>query len=274
MRAKLAMESLAVLAALAAAVHGGTPQPCAVVYGTVRDAYGYPYSTGAEVRIQRAAVICDRYHIRGPLGSGCNYRLELNLDSGGAYYTTNAVHAGDALTVAVSVAGTDAPLMPTHTLNAGKPGSLTRLDLCTGTDADGDGLPDEWEQLLVEQSGGLLGGLADVRPGDDFDGDGMTNREEFQAGTFPFLDTDLLAVQELKPVSAAGRFSVRFLAIANMTYRLVGRERLDGGTWYPVLFAGEPQAPATYRELVGDGRWRTVYVDMTSPSFFIRLAVQ
>jgi hypothetical protein len=273
MRAKLAMEGLAALTALAALAYGGTPQPCAVVYGTVRDAFGYPYASGAEVRIQRAAVVCDHFHILGLLGSGCNYRLELNLDSGGGYYTTNAVHAGDPLTVAVAVAGTDAPLMPTHTLNAGKPGSLTRLDLCTGTDSDGDGLPDEWEQLLVEQSGGLLADIAAVRPTDDFDGDGMSNRDEFQAGTFPFLDTDLLAVQELKPVSAEGRFSVRFLAIANMTYRLVGRERLDGGTWYPVLFAGEPQAPATFRELVGDGQWRTVYVDMTTSSFFIRLAV-
>jgi hypothetical protein len=54
----------------------------------------------------------------------------------------------------------------------------------------------------------------------------------------------------------------------------VGRERLDGGAWYPVLFTADPQAPATFRELVGDGRWRTVYIDMTTPSFFIRLAVQ
>ena len=58
------------------------------------------------------------------------------------------------------------------------PGNVTGI-----IDADGDGLPDSWENAH----------FGDLRqtPGGDFDADGLTNLEEFNAGTDPTLqDTD------------------------------------------------------------------------------------
>lgn len=53
-------------------------------------------------------------------------------------------------------------------------------------DADNDGLPDSWEQQIIAANlNDNIKSIQDVKPGDDFDGDGKTNLQEFQAGTFP-----------------------------------------------------------------------------------------
>jgi hypothetical protein len=59
------------------------------------------------------------------------------------------------------------------------------LDLFLGVDSDGDGLPDFWEQLLVDGdfTGNLLD-ITDVDPLGDLDNDGMTNLQEFMLGTY------------------------------------------------------------------------------------------
>ncbi|WP_372682051.1 LamG-like jellyroll fold domain-containing protein, partial [Desulfosarcina sp.] len=59
-------------------------------------------------------------------------------------------------------------------------------------DVDFDGLPDDWEQQIVDADpGDGITSIADVLPGDDFDGDGLTNTDEWGAGTDPTnTDTD------------------------------------------------------------------------------------
>jgi len=54
-------------------------------------------------------------------------------------------------------------------------------------DADNDQLPDSWERVLVEQSDDPSSKtLADIIPGDDFDGDGVSNWQEYQRGLSPY----------------------------------------------------------------------------------------
>lgn len=262
-----------IVAACFVPVFGGVPQPCEVVYGLVRDAFGFPYVDNAEITLARGQAECARFKIRGILGGGVNYRTELNLDSGGSLYALYAVHKGDQVAVSVQVGGAVQPLMPTNRITVGAPGTLKRLDLCTGTDADGDGLPDEWEQLLIAQSGGRLQTTADVKPGDDFDGDGLSNEREFYAGTFAFLKTDLLEVDSVK-IASAGRFKIRFLSSPNMTYRLIAAENLAGQDWFPVAFSADENGALAYNEIVGDGSYKTVYVEINAPVMFLRLATQ
>ncbi len=61
-------------------------------------------------------------------------------------------------------------------------------------DTDGDGLPDWWEHLNYD------GDRTAANPGDDDDGDGMTNDEEFQAGTGPHDENSFLGITLMQPV--------------------------------------------------------------------------
>lgn len=58
-------------------------------------------------------------------------------------------------------------------------------------DDDKDGLPDIWErQIINANTGDSIKTLADVKPGDDFDGDGFSNLAEYDKGSGFFDPTD------------------------------------------------------------------------------------
>lgn len=51
---------------------------------------------------------------------------------------------------------------------------------------DEDGIPDLWEQQIIDDNpADAIDDAWDVRPGDDYDGDGFANRDEYLAGTDP-----------------------------------------------------------------------------------------
>ena len=53
-------------------------------------------------------------------------------------------------------------------------------------DADADGLPDAWEQQIVDADpNDGISAIADVLPGDDFDGDGLSNQGEYRQSYQP-----------------------------------------------------------------------------------------
>ncbi len=60
------------------------------------------------------------------------------------------------------------------------------ISISVSEDADNDGLPDSYEQQIIDADlNDSIRTVQDVKPADDFDGDGKTNLQEFQAGTFP-----------------------------------------------------------------------------------------
>jgi len=58
-------------------------------------------------------------------------------------------------------------------------------------DSDSDGIPDGWEAWFISYLAQMGIFVSDLDPNGDYDGDGLTNAEEFALGTNPFLmDTD------------------------------------------------------------------------------------
>ena len=98
-------------------------------------------------------------------------------------------------------------------------GILTILD-----DADGDGMPDDWESAHSL-------GFEDPSDADlDSDGDGKSNREEYVSRTDP-RDADSYLRMEEATVDGVGAIRVRFGAVSNRTYTVEYTEQLSAPVW-------------------------------------------
>lgn len=73
--------------------------------------------------------------------------------------------------------------------------------LPTGADADNDGMPDSWEYLY-------FGGVTSAAPGDDDDGDGRTNLEEYNADTNPTDNSSRLRIESIVETTTPNEFKI------------------------------------------------------------------
>jgi hypothetical protein len=88
-------------------------------------------------------------------------------------------------------------------------------------DADGDGAPDDWEIANGFNSTNSADGLLDT------DGDGMTNRDEFQAGTDPRNSNSVLRAS----ISTTNGITLQFTAQPSNIYVVQYRTNFDTGPW-------------------------------------------
>ncbi|MBL9128692.1 MAG: hypothetical protein JNL97_13640 [Verrucomicrobiales bacterium] len=217
------------------------PAPPHRIYGVVRDEFGRP------LELRDASIVFeggDNVRLAAPvqpgLEPGANYSIDIPMDSGVApdHYKPSAlrptlpfrvrVKIGDAVYLPIEMTGDYARL--------GEPAASTRIDLTLGVDADGDGLPDAWEAWVSSRLGG--GGIDGIRPGDDADGDGSSNLDEYLAGTFAF-DPEGGFRLSLVPRSD-GPPLLEFAVVPPRTYTVFGSPDLR--TWTPVAFRISGQA--------------------------------
>jgi len=93
-------------------------------------------------------------------------------------------------------------------------------------DTDGDGIPDVWE----------IAHHTDPNNPDssaDPDHDGMTNLEEFLAGTDPWHGNSRVQLEavEAKLIGLERAVVLRFHAVSNKTYTLLARDSAQEGGW-------------------------------------------
>lgn len=256
------------------------PRSPVVTYGLIRDEMGVPLAkgSGAQVRLVRAdqpqGQVYALSSVEPNIYLGMNYRLSLEMDSKGPSRAYAAVE-GMPMKVVVLVDGEAQPLSPVPLWNAPKPGTAQRIDYTIAEDEDGDGLPDVWEwwQIWMHYDcPNLPDSPAAFDPKADYDGDGMSNLQEFFAGTDPFEKTDLLAITSIAKVPGANLLQIKFTTSIDHTYHLLMSETLTDPVWTPVATASDPSTAAAYVAYAGTGREITVYVDATVSSGFFKIA--
>lgn len=238
--ARLHAGFLAALGALASAMTtlAFPPAPYHTLYGMVRDEMGEPImSSSAVVTLTTTNGIHISAHVVPNLAPGMNYRLQVPMDAGltAANYDATALRPFVSFRMSVVDSGlTYQPMeIKANFANLGKPAMSTRMDLTLGVDSDGDGLPDAWEQILIDLGYGQT--LADIRPGDDSDGDGISNMDEYLAGTYAFDPTDgfklnIVGMQDGRPL-------LEFMVLPGRSYSLLGTSSMKSNTWSAVNFS-------------------------------------
>ena len=206
------------------------PAPHHLFYGKVRDEFGAPINVpGAEVVLASASGKQIRTQIIDGLEAGVSYRLAVAMDAGLTtdLYKATAMRPTMPFQIQVVIGGvTNLPIeLKGQFATMGLPSRRTLMDLTLGVDSDGDGLPDAWERMINPD-------ITQVNSGDDSDKDGLSNVQEYLAGTYAFDAEDGFTLA-ITGMTERGP-TMKFLAISSRSYTLLSSEDLT--TWTPTQF--------------------------------------
>ncbi len=241
LKSRPTLQAIAALGLCAMGASAFPPAPYYTLYGMVRDQVGQTLNVeGAVLVLLKGGEEIGRTPITN-LQLDQNYELNIRIDAnrpGTTKYSEAAIAAEGPFSLVVEMNGSlFYPIEVQGDLTAGKGGERVRLDLNLGEDLDGDGLPDIWEQWQLYQAGyfqdenGWPIHLID-RDG-DLDGDGLSNYQEYLAGTFAG-DAEETFDLEIKAKTDT-HSELEFYAITGKTYTI--ERSTDAKTWSRATFA-------------------------------------
>lgn len=252
------------------------PLPPFTVYGEVGDWNGRPFGSNdvATVVAKVGGVEMDRCSIIGGVYPSLNYRVKIPVATGPL---TGYATIGDNIDLEVYhdgmlhsvITGSQSPVV-------GKPAGVIQYNMLIGTDADGDELPDEYEALFEgfwDSANGPFS-LSCISPGDDFDGDGVSNWKEFIAGTIPVYSDDYLKIEEFR-WTGNGQFALSFVAASDRSYGLPATADLVHSNWVDSTFAAsETELPNRTYHYAPSADYTTLYLLPSTNAAAIRLEVK
>ena len=258
------------------------PQPSFIFFGQVLDPFGWPLTLNdkADIILRVDGRECARVHCNEHIGPGLGYFIEVALDDGRrTNYAAYAARSGDSVQVTVLLNGQEYPVMhPDRLPRVGRAGGVIFHNLNLGTDLDDDGLPDEWEWWLIENSWGLLSTLEEVRPEDDPDGDGVSNWHEYLAGTDPAWSADRPVIEAMLYLPDSGHLGIALFSVPGKTYKVWATADLANGmaSWQPQPITLDPAEPPGKPYWTGTGyfTWLLIKPGPSSTNWFVRFTVE
>lgn len=209
------------------------------LFGNVRDQYGVLLpTTGASIVTYVGLKEMQRQSLVDVPAFDYNYQLRLRIDMARpetATYHPRALSTGSVFNLAV-VRGNRIyrPIEAAMPSTVGAPADRKRLDLTLGVDLDGDGLPDAWEEAQLHQAGEKPGAngweLSKVDRDGDYDGDGISNWNEYLAGTYALDATSMLDLEIVEKLGDSVR--LEFYSFYGKQYTLEAATDLK--TWAAV----------------------------------------
>ncbi len=272
---------------LGAALAGGSwlraaPAPLVTFYGMISDEFGWPYSGGVNITVSANGLIVLNKNVQTAVGRNYNYIFRMPYDTGVVEYSLSSVTLGDTIEVVVTALATSTVLVDkTLTVNF-PPGVVINLNLAGGTDSLGDGLPDAL-RYWIWQTLGLPGpyNATNITASMDSDGDGVSNLNEFLAGTDPANATDYLKLAIAKgPAFAMTQVcsnvsQLSWFSVPGKAYQLEVATSQNGHTvWNPLFFASSLPGETTNSYTIGVGNITTVFVPSCATNEIYRLEVQ
>ena len=231
--------------ALCPTARANPPAPYNLIYGVVRDMYGTPLtSANAQIVLASPGKPALNAAVVPGYAPGINYRIKVPMDA--AYtpdlYLPTALTAGVPFKMYVVINNvTNLPIeMTVNSATLGQPARSTRIDLTLGVDANGDGIPDAWEWAFLSELGLDLP-LSAINGNSVLSPDGLTLRQQYLFGTYPFNPSEPCAVtfagfQNGAPV-------LQFPTITGRYYSVLASA--DAKTWVTTAFQLAGDAPGS-----------------------------
>ena len=154
---------------------GKIPEPDNIIYGVARE-------DAAIITLEVNGEQIASYTMGENPNAGVYYILRVPMDAL-APAEPGKAHTGDEGFIYIND-----DIAPIASITIGERGAIHQLDLGT-TDNDTDGMPDQWEQQIVDAlPNDGIDHTWQVEGADDFDNDGYSNYREYLAGSHP-VDT-------------------------------------------------------------------------------------
>lgn len=254
------------------------PAPDGIIYGLVKDQYGTPLvDPNDKVILQTPGGVQLVTPIQAGLAVGVNYALHVAMDAGvqPTPDLPNALTTGSSYKLYVVVGSTtNLPLeMEGTPPSLGKPAQMTLQNLTVGGDVNGDGIPDAWELLFLQEIGVNIA-LANLNTNVDYAHDGRTLWQEYLLGNYPYNPTNQFAVNLVSQNS--GSAVLAFTTMTARTYSAFGSPDLSH--WTQVAFtipaAGPTVLNSYYSQKIQPLQIQTVQPTNAPQLQFFRLQLQ
>lgn len=253
----------------------GLPLPSITFYGLFLDAYGWPYPESHLVEVHSDGQRILTRNLSSASGKDYNFLVRIPYDSGGELddYTPGVIGFGSPVEVRL-IDPTGRRILSTNFVVQLPAGAVINFNTWSGSDSLGDGLPDELRRWIWAAEGsGLAFVPSRYRAADDSDGDGVSNLDEFRAGTDPANPEDVLALS-IQPQPSSPAVQLSFFSVPGKTYRLqVGDLRETGIAWSDAPFSRAPGNTPDTINAPGTGHWLSVFVDASPASRLYRVTV-